>query len=125
MSELKFSEHHEWILIDGDVATVGITDHAQQQLGDIVLVEVPEAGKELSKGDEAAVVESVKAASEVYAPLTGEVVASNEALGDAPETVNSDPMGDGWFYKMTIADSSELAELMDADAYKSLVESES
>ncbi len=79
MSELKFSEHHEWILIDGDVATVGITDHAQQQLGDIVFVEVPEAGKELSKGDEAAVVESVKAASEVYAPLTGEVVASNEA----------------------------------------------
>jgi glycine cleavage system H protein len=125
MSELKFSEHHEWILIDGDVATVGITDHAQQQLGDIVFVEVPEAGKELSKGEEAAVVESVKAASEVYAPLTGEVVASNEALGDAPETVNSDPMGDGWFYKMTIADSSELAELMDADAYKSLVESES
>ena len=125
MSELKFSEHHEWVLIDGDVATVGITDHAQQQLGDIVFVEVPEAGKELSKGDEAAVVESVKAASEVYAPLTGEVVASNEALGDAPETVNSDPMGDGWFYKMTIADSSELAELMDADAYKSLVESES
>jgi glycine cleavage system H protein len=125
MSELKFSEHHEWILIDGDVATVGITDHAQQQLGDIVFVEVPEAGKELSKGEEAAVVESVKAASEVYAPLTGEVVASNEALGDAPETVNSDPMGDGWFYKMTIADSSELAELMDADAYKRLVESES
>jgi glycine cleavage system H protein len=125
MSELKFSEHHEWILIDGDVATVGITDHAQQQLGDIVFVEVPEAGKELRKGEEAAVVESVKAASEVYAPLTGEVVASNEALGDAPETVNSDPMGDGWFYKMTIADSSELAELMDADAYKSLVESES
>jgi len=125
MSELKFSEHHEWILIDGDVATVGITDHAQQQLGDIVFVEVPEAGKELSKGDEAAVVESVKAASEVYAPLTGEVVASNEALADAPETVNSDPMGDGWFYKMTIADSSELAELMSADAYKSLVESES
>ena len=125
MSELKFSEHHEWVLIDGDVATVGITDHAQQQLGDIVFVEVPEAGKELSKGDEAAVVESVKAASEVYAPLTGEVVASNEALGDAPETVNSDPMGDGWFYKMTIADSSELAELMSADAYKSLVESES
>ena len=125
MSELKFSEHHEWVLIDGDVATVGITDHAQQQLGDIVFVEVPEAGKELSKGDEAAVVESVKAASEVYAPLTGEVVASNEALADAPETVNSDPMGDGWFYKMTIADSSELAELMSADAYKSLVESES
>jgi glycine cleavage system H protein len=125
MSELKFSEHHEWILIDGDVATVGITDHAQQLLGDIVFVEVPETGKELSKGDEAAVVESVKAASEVYAPLTGEVVASNEALADAPETVNSDPMGDGWFYKMTIADSSELAELMDADAYKSLVESES
>jgi glycine cleavage system H protein len=125
MSELKFSEHHEWVLIDGDVATVGITDHAQQQLGDIVFVEVPEAGKELSKGDDAAVVESVKAASEVYAPLTGEVVASNEALADAPETVNSDPMGDGWFYKMTIADSSELAELMDADAYKSLVESES
>jgi glycine cleavage system H protein len=125
MSELKFSEHHEWVLIDGDVATVGITDHAQQLLGDIVFVEVPEAGKELSKGDEAAVVESVKAASEVYAPLTGEVVASNEALADAPETVNSDPMGDGWFYKMTIADSSELAELMSADAYKSLVESES
>ncbi len=125
MSELKFSEHHEWVLIDGDVATVGITDHAQQQLGDIVFVEVPEAGKELSKGDESAVVESVKAASEVYAPLTGEVVASNEALADAPETVNSDPMGDGWFYKMTIADSSELAELMSADAYKSLVESES
>ncbi len=122
MSELKFTEDHEWLLIDGDKVTVGITDHAQEQLGEIVYVEVPEAGKELAKGDEAGVVESVKAASEVYAPISGQVTEGNEALADNPELVNSDPQGAGWFFKMTVADAGELAGLMDEAGYKSFVE---
>lgn len=122
MSELKFSEDHEWILIDGDIGTVGITTYAQEQLGDVVFIELPEAGQALEKGGDAAVVESVKAASEVYAPLTGEVTESNDALTDDPSQVNSDPQGAGWFFKMTIADPSELEGLMDEAAYKTFVE---
>lgn len=124
MSTIKFSEDHEWVSVDDGVATIGITNHAQEQLGDIVFVELPEVGRALSKGDDAAVVESVKAASEVYAPLSGEVTEINEALPDSPETVNSDPEGEGWFYKMTVGDSAEFEALMDAAAYKALVDSE-
>lgn len=115
---MKYTEDHEWIKVDGDVATIGISIHAAKALGDIVFVELPEEDMELTKGDDAAVVESVKAASEVYAPLTGVVSAGNEALEDAPETVNADPEGEGWFFKMTIADASELDGMMDAAAYK-------
>ncbi|MFQ5784047.1 MAG: glycine cleavage system protein GcvH [Alphaproteobacteria bacterium] len=122
MSELRYSKDHEWVRIDGDVAVVGITDYAQQQLGDVVYVELPEIGKTFKQHDEAAVVESVKAASEVYAPLSGEVVAINKALSDAPETVNSDPVGDGWFMKLRLGDTSELDGLMDEAAYAAFVE---
>jgi glycine cleavage system H protein len=124
MSEIKFTEEHEWLLIEGDTVTVGITDHAQEQLGEIVYVEVPEAGKELSKGEEAGVVESVKAASEVYAPISGQVIESNAALADNPELVNSEPMGNGWFFKMSIADAGEMEGLMDEAGYKSFAESD-
>jgi len=122
MSETKYSEDHEWIRIEGNNGTVGITDYAQEQLGDLVFVELPEVGKSLAKGDEAVVIESVKAASELYAPISGEVTEANEALADEPAQVNSDPMGAGWFFKMTIADASELDGLMDEAAYKSFVE---
>jgi len=122
MSDLKFSEDHEWILVDGNICTVGITTYAQEQLGDVVFIELPEVGQALEKGGDAAVVESVKAASEVYAPLTGEVTESNEALTEDPSQVNSDPQGAGWFFKMTIADTSELEGLMDEAAYKTFVE---
>lgn len=113
----KYSEQHEWIAIDGDTATVGITNYAQQQLGDVVFVEVPDAGKSVDKGDEVAVVESVKAASEIYAPITGQITAGNEALEDAPATINTDAENEGWIFKMTISDASELDGLMDAAAY--------
>jgi len=122
MSSLHFTEDHEWIRVDGGLATVGITDYAQEQLGDVVFVELPSVGKSLKKGDEAAVIESVKAASEVYAPASGEVTESNEAITGEPGTVNSDPMGSGWFFKMKLADPGELAALMDEAAYKSFVE---
>lgn len=122
MSAMKFSEDHEWILVEGDVATVGITAYAQEQLGDVVFVELPDSGKALEKGEEAAVVESVKAASEIFAPLTGEVTESNEALADDPSQVNADPQGGGWFFKMTIADPTQLVGLMDEAAYKAFVE---
>lgn len=118
---LKFSEDHEWMLIEEGIATVGITDHAQNALGDIVFVEVPEVGAEFAKGDDAAVVESVKAASEVYAPLTGKVTAVNDNLEGEPAKVNSSPMDDGWFFKMTVADASELDGLMDEAAYGEFV----
>ncbi len=121
MSDLKFTEDHEWIKIDGDIGTVGITDYAQEQLGDVVFVEVPEVGKDLTKGDEAAVVESVKAASEVYAPLDGQVTEVNEALADEPSLVNSAAMADGWFYKLKLADLGQLEGLMDEAAYKEFV----
>ena len=123
MSELKFSEDHEWIRIEGDRGVVGITDYAQQQLGDIVFVDLPEVGRQLAKGDEAAVIESVKAASELYAPASGEVTEINESLGDDPAQVNSDPMGGGWFLKMKFSDPGELEGLMDEAAYKDFVES--
>ncbi|GAB4374462.1 MAG: glycine cleavage system protein GcvH [Kiloniellaceae bacterium] len=122
MSEKRYTEDHEWVAVSGDEATVGISNHAQEQLGDIVFVELPEIGKALAKGKEAAVVESVKAASEIYAPLDGEVTAVNEALNDEPGKVNSDPEGDGWFFKMKLKDAAQLDGLMDAAAYKAFVE---
>ncbi|MCG8593474.1 MAG: glycine cleavage system protein GcvH [Kiloniellales bacterium] len=122
MSNLRFTEDHEWVRLDGKVATVGITDYAQEQLGDVVFVELPEAGTALEKGKEAATVESVKAASEIYAPLDGEVTEANAALADDPAKVNSDPQGEGWFFKMTLADSGQLDSLMDEAAYKAFVE---
>ncbi len=112
-----FTEDHEWIEVDGDIATVGITDYAQGQLGDIVFVEVPAEGASVTKGGEAAVVESVKAASDVYSPVSGTVTEGNPALQDDPALVNSAPEGDGWFFKLTIADAGELDGLMDEGAY--------
>jgi glycine cleavage system H protein len=121
MSKLYFTEDHEWISVADGVGTVGITDFAQGQLGDIVFVEVPEVGATLDKGGDAAVVESVKAASEVYTPISGEVVEVNAALPDAPGTVNEDPMGEGWFFKVKIANAGELDDLMDQAAYDAFV----
>ena len=117
-----FTKEHEWVRVDGDTATVGISGHAQEQLGDIVFAEVPDAGREVSKGQEAAVVESVKAASDVYAPVSGVVVEGNPALADDPALINSDPEGDGWFFKLKLTDPSELDGLMDEAAYKAWVE---
>ncbi|NTS63691.1 glycine cleavage system protein GcvH [Sphingomonas sp. HHU CXW] len=117
-----FTQDHEWIEVDGDTGTVGISDYAQSQLGDIVFVEVPDEGKSLSKGDDAAVVESVKAASDVYAPVSGTVIESNAALADDSSLVNSDPEGEGWFFKLTLADAAELDQLMDEAAYAAFVE---
>ena len=122
MSALKYSKEHEWVRVDGDVATVGITDYAQGQLGDVVYVELPAVGKQVEQDKEAAVVESVKAASEVYAPISGEVVAVNAALADAPGTVNEAPTGDGWFFKLKITDKKQLDGLMDEAAYQKYVE---
>ncbi|WP_155263334.1 glycine cleavage system protein GcvH [Sphingomonas segetis] len=116
-----FTKEHEWIRVEGDTATVGITDHAQEQLGDIVFAEVPETGKRLSKGEEAAVVESVKAASDVYAPITGEVIEGNSKVADDPAIVNSDPEGEGWFFKLKLENPSELDGLMDESAYRDWV----
>lgn len=113
-----FTDEHEWIDLEGDLATVGITDYAQGQLGDIVFVELPEVGAMVEKGGEAAVVESVKAASDVYAPITGEVMEANAALEEDPALVNTSPEEEGWFFRMTVADKSELEGLMDAKAYK-------
>jgi glycine cleavage system H protein len=118
-----FTDEHEWIEVDGDVATVGITDYAQGQLGDIVFVELPAVGTAITKGKDAAVVESVKAASDVYAPITGEIIEVNPALEEDPALVNSAPEDGGWFFKMTIADPGELDKLMDEDGYKAFVES--
>jgi len=118
----KYTEDHEWITVDGDVATVGITDYAQKSLGDIVFVETPEVGSEVSAGDEAGVVESVKAASEIYVPLSGEVVEANEDLEAEPSKVNTDPTTEGWMFKIKMSDPSELEGLMDEDAYKAHVE---
>ena len=116
-----FTEDHEWIEIDGDVATVGITEYAQEQLGDIVFVEVPDEGRELAKGDEAAVVESVKAASDVYSPVGGTVLEGNPALDEDPALVNTSPEEDGWFFRLTIADEGELDGLMTEAKYKEFV----
>ncbi len=116
-----FTEDHEWIDVDGAIGTVGITDYAQGQLGDIVFVDVPAEGRQLSKGDEAAVVESVKAASDVYTPVSGTVLEGNAALADQPDLVNSDADGEGWFFKLTLSDPRELDSLMDETAYEAFV----
>lgn len=118
-----FTDEHEWIDVDGDVATVGITDYAQGQLGDIVFVELPAIGTAITKGKDAAVVESVKAASDVYAPIDGEVTETNGALEEDPALVNTAPEGEGWFFRMTIADAGQLEGLMDAAGYKAFIES--
>lgn len=116
-----YTEDHEWIDVDGDIGTVGITNYAQGQLGDIVFVEVPDEGKEVGKGDEAAVVESVKAASDVYTPVSGTVIEGNARLADEPALVNEDPEGDGWFFKITLGNAGELEGLMDEAAYEAFV----
>ncbi|MDP9413944.1 MAG: glycine cleavage system protein GcvH [Pseudomonadota bacterium] len=121
---LYFTKDHEWIRVEGDTATVGITDFAQAQLGDVVFVEVPEAGRQVSKGGEAAVVESVKAASDVYAPVSGEIAEGNQALVDDPALVNSDPEGEGWFFRLRLSDPSELDGLMDNAAYRAFCDSQ-
>lgn len=121
--ELRYLETHEWVRDEGDgIATIGITDHAQDSLGDVVFVELPEVGRVLSAGEESAVVESVKAASDIYAPVSGEVIAVNEALEDEPETVNNSPYGDGWFFKVRMSDPAELEGLLDTDGYREVVE---
>ena len=119
-----YTKEHEWVRVDGDTATVGITDFAQGQLGDVVFVEVPEAGRRVSRGGEAAVVESVKAASDVYAPVSGEVTEGNQALVDDPALVNSDAEGEGWFFKLRLSDTQEINELMNADQYKDFCDSQ-
>ncbi len=118
---LLFTQDHEWIRVEGDTATVGITNHAQEQLGDLVFVELPEVGRTVSKGDPAVVVESVKAASDVYAPVDGEITAVNDAVAGEPALVNSAAEGDGWLWKMKLADTSQLDGLMDADAYAKMI----
>ncbi|MEQ8698115.1 MAG: glycine cleavage system protein GcvH [Bauldia litoralis] len=118
MSDKLYTEDHEWVAVDGDIATVGISTYAQEQLGDLVFVDLPEVGKEVSQGDDLAVVESVKAASDVYAPIDGTVTEANAALSDAPDTVNSDAEGEGWFVRMKIADPGQLETLMPADKYQ-------
>jgi len=120
MSKL-FTQDHEWLAVDGDVATVGITAYAQSQLGDVVYVELPELGRRVSKGGEAAVVESVKAASDVFSPVTGEIIEVNSGLSDAPQSVNEDPEGGAWFFKIRLADKGETAALMDKAAYDAFV----
>jgi glycine cleavage system H protein len=122
MSTLRHTEEHEWIRMDDDIGTVGISDFAQEQLGDVVYVELPGVGETVAQFAEVAVIESVKAASEVRAPASGEVIEVNEALNDNPELVNSSPIGDGWFFKLRISDLSELDDLMDEAAYKTYVE---
>ena len=117
-----YTDEHEWVEVEGETATVGITDYAQEQLGDIVFVDTPEIGAELEQGDDAAVVESVKAASDVYAVVSGTVVEVNEALEDEPSLVNSSAEEDGWFFRQTLSDSSELGDLMDEKAYKAFVD---
>jgi glycine cleavage system H protein len=124
MSDVKFTEDHEWISIDGDVATVGITDFAQEQLGDVVFVDLPDAGTAVEKGGEVAVVETVKAASDIYAPVTGEVTEINADLEDEPTKVNQDAQGSGWFMKIKMSDASELDNLMDEAAYKAFAATE-
>ena len=121
---VHYTKEHEWIRVEGDTATVGVTDFAQGQLGDVVFVEIPEAGRQVTKGGEAAVVESVKAASDVYSPVSGEVTEGNNAIVEDPSLVNSDPEGEGWFFKVRLADASELEGLMDSEAYKSFCESQ-
>lgn len=119
----RYTKDHEWIRLDGDVATVGITEHAQEQLGDIVYVELPEIGRKVTKGGDAAVVESVKAASDVYSPVSGEVVAINDALGSSPGAINEEAEGKGWFFRLKLTSPNELNELMSAEQYKAFLAS--
>ena len=123
MSERKYTKDHEWVLVEGDVATVGISEHAQEQLGDVVFVELPDTGADFAQGAQAATLESVKAASEIYAPVSGSVVEVNGALADEPGLINSDALGEGWFFKVKIGQPDELGKLMDESAYKKFVES--
>jgi len=120
--ELKYTTDHEWLRLEGDTGTVGITDYAQHELGDIVFVELPEIGQQVSKGDTLATIEAVKTVADIYAPVSGEVIAVNEALNEAPEKVNSDPYGEGWVVKMKLSDTAEIETLMDAAAYRQQVE---
>ena len=122
MSDLKFTRDHEWVLLDGDAATIGITDHAQNALGDVVFVDLPEVGREVAAGEACAVVESVKAASDVYAPIAGRVVEVNSALTEDPSLINQAPQSDGWFFRIEPKDVAEIAALMDADAYAAFAE---
>lgn len=122
MSDLKYTNDHEWIRVEGDIGTVGISDFAQDALGDVVFVELPQTGRTVTKGEEAAVVESVKAASEIYAPVSGEVIEVNTSLEDDSSLVNSDPVGKGWFFKIRLSNAGELDGLMDEDAYKTFTE---
>lgn len=122
MAGLKYTKEHEWIRVEGDIATVGISDYAQEQLGDVVYVELPEPGKAVARGNEAAVIESVKAASDIYAPVSGEVIEVNGKLEDEPETVNGSPTGEGWFMKIRLSDPGELDGLMDEAAYGAFIE---
>ena len=122
MTESRYTDQHEWVRVEGDVAVVGITDYAQQQLGDVVYVELPAVGKAVKQGGEMAVVESVKAASEVFAPASGTVTEINDALSAAPQTINEDAEGKGWFAKIRLSDKGEVEKLMDADAYRKFIE---
>jgi glycine cleavage system H protein len=124
-SELKFLSSHEWVLVEDDVATVGVSDHAQELLGDLVFVELPESGSSVGAGDSVAVIESVKAASDTYAPVSGEIIEVNAELEDSPERINDDPYGDGWMYKVKMEDPDEVNDLLDAEAYtESIAEDE-
>ncbi|TAJ82933.1 glycine cleavage system protein GcvH [Reyranella sp.] len=123
MAVTKYTEEHEWVRVEGDVATVGITQYAQEQLGDVVFVEVPAVGRKVAKGEACAVVESVKAASDIYAPVAGEIVEGNAALADSPGDVNAEPTGKGWFFKLKLADKAELDGLMDEAGYEAFVKS--
>ena len=116
-TELKFLSSHEWVLVEGNVATIGVSDHAQELLGDLVYVELPEQGSTVAAGDSAGVIESVKAASDTYAPLSGEIIEVNDELEDAPDKINNDPYGDGWMYKIALEDREEVENLLDAEAY--------
>jgi len=122
--ELKFLSSHEWVLVEDNVATVGVTDHAQELLGDLVYIELPEQGSTVAAGDSVGVIESVKAASDTYAPVSGEVIAVNEELEGSPERINHDPYGDGWMYKISMEDPEEVADLLDAEAYSEAIADE-
>ncbi|MBS0561333.1 MAG: glycine cleavage system protein GcvH [Proteobacteria bacterium] len=124
MSDTRFTKDHEWLRLDGDIVTVGITDHAQEALGDVVFVELPEIDREVEEGEACAVVESVKAASDVYAPLAGKVVETNQAIVDDPSLVNGDAMGEAWFFKLEIADAAAFEALMDEEAYTAFLAAE-
>ena len=123
MADVKYTNEHEWIRVDGDVGTIGITNYAQEQLGDVVFVDVPQVGRKVTKGESIAVVESVKAASDIFAPVSGEIVEANGALTDSPGDVNAEPMGKGWFFKIRLSNKSELDGLMDEAAYNAFVKS--